>query len=76
MLRGDISREEFSEKLGDVTERCLARYVSGKSHLQECDFKLRGISDGRARQLMVCAAYTWARSEKIDLCDKSVPFKK
>lgn len=36
---------------------------------------LRGISGGRARQLMVCAAYTWARSEKIDLCDKSVPFK-
>jgi hypothetical protein len=196
MLRGDISHEEFSKRLGDVTERCLARYVSGKSHLQEYEFKLiakalsidaqvlaqawasslglrtsgtdavsqmvcrayrrwqqhsriaeqsvpsspspmavirasyadrlprktpplwfgsysrsekrkdtpanrarfarayemlvesvhggrshreigalRGLSGDRARQLMVCAAYTWARSEKIDLCDKSVPFK-
>jgi hypothetical protein len=196
MLRGDISHEEFSKRLGDVTERCLARYVSGKSHLQEYEFKLiakalsidaqvlaqawasslglrtsgtdavsqmvcrayrrwqqhsriaeqsvpsspspmavirasyadrlprktpplwfgsysrsekrkdtpanrarfarayemlvesvhggrshreigalRGLSGERARQLMVCAAYTWARSEKIDLLDKSVPFK-
>ena len=24
---------------------------------------------------MVCAAYTWARRERIDLSDKSVPFK-
>ena len=196
MLRGDISHQEFSNRLGDVTERCLARYVSGKSHLQEHEFKLiakalsisaqvlaqawasslglpfsgtdavsqmigrayrqwqqhsriaehsvpsspspmaviraryadrlprrtpplwfascsrsekrkdtplnrarfarayemlvesvhggrshrdigamRGLSGERVRQLMVCAAYTWARSEKIDLCDKSVPFK-
>ena len=36
---------------------------------------LRGISGERARQLMVCAAYTWARSERIDLSDMSVPFK-
>jgi hypothetical protein len=36
---------------------------------------LRGISGERARQLMVCAAYTWARSERIDLSDKSVRFK-
>jgi hypothetical protein len=38
---------------------------------------LRGISGERARQLMVRAAYTWARSEGIDLLsDKgSVPFK-
>ena len=38
---------------------------------------LRGISGERARQLMVSAAYTWARSEGIDLLsDKgSVPFK-
>jgi hypothetical protein len=36
---------------------------------------LRGISGERARQLMTCAAYTWAMSEGIDLCGKSVPFK-
>jgi hypothetical protein len=36
---------------------------------------LRGISAERARQLMVCAAYTWARRERIDLSDKSVAFK-
>jgi hypothetical protein len=40
MLRGDISHEEFSNRLGDVTERCLARYVAGKTHLQECEFGL------------------------------------
>lgn len=40
MLRGDISHEELSNRLGDVTERCLARYVAGKTHLQECEFRL------------------------------------
>jgi hypothetical protein len=30
MLRGDISHEELSKRLGDVTERYLARYVAGK----------------------------------------------
>jgi excisionase family DNA binding protein len=40
MLRGDLSHEEFSKRLGDVSERCLARYVAGKSHLQENEFKL------------------------------------
>jgi len=196
LLRGDISHEELSERLGDVTERCLARYIAGKSHLTESEFRdvakalsieaqvlarawasslglrassqdavnwmvsrayqrwrlhsrvadrgvpshpspmavirakyadrlpirtpplwfgsysrceeerdtavnrarfarayemlvefvhvglsardigaLRGISGERARQLMVCAAYTWARRERIDLSGKSVPFK-
>lgn len=196
MLRGDISHEELSERLGDVTERCLARYIAGKSHLTESEFRdvakalsidaqvlasawaaslglrasskdtvswmvsrayrrwrqhsrvadrgvpshpspiavirakyasqlprqtpllwfgsysrseaekdtpenrarfarayemlvesvhgglsardigaLRGISGERARQLMVCAAYTWARRERFDLSGKSVPFK-
>jgi hypothetical protein len=194
MLRGDISHEEFSKRLGDRTERCLARYVAGKAHLQESEFKLiskalsidaqtlaqawasslglhvsgtdavsqmvsraycrwgqhsriagvpsspspmviiraryaerlpmktprlwfgahfdnrrrkdtpenrarfarayemlvesvhgcrshrdigalRGISGERARQLMSCAAYTWAASERIDLSGRSVPFK-
>ena len=196
MLRGDISHEELSKRLGDVIERSLARYIAGKSFLSESEFKeiakalsidahllarawaaslglrasdkgavswmvsrayrhwrlhsrvaergvpsrpspmavirakyadrlptktpplwfgsysrsekrkdtpvnrarfarayemlvdsvhgglccrdigaLRGISGERARQLMVCAAYTWARSERIDLSDRSVPFK-
>lgn len=36
----------------------------------------RGISGERARQLMVYAAYTWARSEEIDLSVRAVGFKK
>ena len=48
MLRGDISHEELSKRLGDVTERYLARYVAGKVHLLERDFyqlaKALGIS--------------------------------
>jgi len=196
VLRGDISHEELSKRLGDVIERSLARYIAGKSFLTESEFKaiakalsidahllartwaaslglratdkdavswmvsrahsqwqqfsriadrgvpshpspmavirakyadrlprktpplwfgahfdnrrrkdtpenrarfargyemlvdsvhgglssrdigaLRGISGERARQLMVCAAYTWARSQKIDISGKSVPFK-
>ena len=39
LLRGDISHEELSERLGDVTERCLARYIAGKSHLTESEFR-------------------------------------
>ena len=38
MLRGDISHEQLRQKLGDVTERYLARYVAGKVHLLERDF--------------------------------------
>jgi hypothetical protein len=29
MLRGDISHEEFSKRLGDTSERCLARASHG-----------------------------------------------
>ena len=37
---------------------------------------MHGLSGIRAGQLMRCAAYTWAKSESIDLIyDKSVPFK-
>ena len=39
MRRGDISHGELSERLGDVTERCLARYIAGKSHLTESEFR-------------------------------------
>src|SRR6202046_4883787 len=38
MLRGDISHEQLSKRLGDVTARYLARYVAGKIHLLERDF--------------------------------------
>lgn len=38
MLRGDISYEELSQRLGPEMERCLARYVAGKTHLNEDDF--------------------------------------
>jgi hypothetical protein len=40
ILGGGISHEEFSERLGGITERCLARYVAGKTHLQESEFRL------------------------------------
>jgi len=36
---------------------------------------MHGLSGIRAAQLMRRAAYTWAKSEGIDLFDKSVPFK-
>ena len=39
MLRGDISHEELSGRLGDVTKRCLAWYIAGKSHLTEGEFR-------------------------------------
>ncbi len=39
MLRGDISYKELSARLGEVTERSLARYISGKSFLSEDEFK-------------------------------------
>jgi len=39
MLRCVISNEELSKRLGDVTERCLARYIAGKTHLREDEFE-------------------------------------
>ena len=39
MLRWIISREELSMRLGDATERCLARYIAGKTHLRQDDFE-------------------------------------
>lgn len=39
MLRGDLSHAELSSRLGDVTERCLARYIAGKTFLTEKEFK-------------------------------------
>lgn len=39
MLRCIISHEELSKKLGNVTERCLARYIAGKTHLRQDEFE-------------------------------------
>jgi hypothetical protein len=38
MLRGAVSHQELSRSLGARAEGCLARYVAGKTHLQEKDF--------------------------------------
>ena len=38
MLRGPLSHEELSRRLGDITERYLARYIAGKVPLLERDF--------------------------------------
>src|SRR5882757_2065705 len=59
MLRGDISHEELSERLGDVTERCLARYIAGKSHLTESEF--REIAKALSMDAQVLAS-AWASS--------------
>ena len=39
LLRCAISHEELSARLGDVTERCLARYIAGKTHLRADEFR-------------------------------------
>src|ERR1700677_2452486 len=39
LLRCVISHEELSKRLGNVTERILARYVAGKTHLREEEFE-------------------------------------
>jgi hypothetical protein len=38
MLRAGISHQELSKRMGDRTERCLARYLAGKTHLLESEF--------------------------------------
>lgn len=67
MLRGDISHEELSCRLGDVTERCLARYIAGKCALTESEFK------AIAKALIIDAhsfARTWAASLGLLAPDK------
>ena len=39
MLPCVISHEELSKRLGDVTERCLARYIAGRTHLRQDEFE-------------------------------------
>lgn len=55
--------------------RMLVQFVyDGES--QKTIGAMHGISGERVRQLMVSAAYAWARSAGIDLLgDRSVPFK-
>jgi hypothetical protein len=39
LLRCAIPHEELSKRLGDVTERCVARYIAGKTHLRKDEFE-------------------------------------
>ena len=39
LLRCIISYEELSKRLGDVTERCAERYITGKTHLRKDEFE-------------------------------------
>jgi len=67
LLRCVISHEELSKRLGDVTERCLARYVAGKTHLREDEFgKIAKALTIDARML----AQAWAASLGLRLPDK------
>jgi hypothetical protein len=67
MLRCVISHEELSKQLGDVTERCLARYIAGKTHLREDEFeKIAKVLAIDARIL----AQAWAASLGLRLSDK------
>jgi len=38
-LRDDVSHEELGKKLGNITERRLARYFAGKGSLLEDDLR-------------------------------------
>jgi hypothetical protein len=67
LLRCVISHEELSKRLGDVTERCLARYVAGKTHLREDEFgKIAKALTIDARML----AQAWAASLGLRPLDK------
>jgi hypothetical protein len=67
LLRCVISHEELSKRLGDTTERCLARYIAGKTHLREDEF------EKIAKALTIDArilAQAWAASLGLHLSDK------
>ena len=67
LLRCGISHEELSKRLGDVTERYLARYIAGKTHLREDEFgKIAKALTIDARML----AQAWAASLGLRLPDK------
>jgi hypothetical protein len=67
MLRGDISHLELSQRLGDITERSLARYIAGKSHLTDIEFR------NLAKALMIDAhdlARAWGSSLGLRISGK------
>ena len=69
LLRCAISHKELSERLGDVTERCLARYMAGKTHLRKDEFeKIVGALTIDARIL----AHAWAASLRLRRPNKDV----
>jgi hypothetical protein len=67
MLRGDISHEELSARLGDGTERCLARYIAGKSFLTDDEFK--AIAKALSMEAHSFAG-VWAASLGLPISDK------
>lgn len=67
MLRFVISHEELSKKLGDVTERCLSRYVAGKTHQREDEFEK--IAKARSIDARILSR-AWATSLGLRLSDK------
>jgi len=66
-LRGDISHQELSARLGDCTERCLARYIAGKSFLTESAFK--AIAKALSMEPHSLAG-AWAASLRLAIPDK------
>jgi hypothetical protein len=67
LLRCAISHEELSKRLGDLTERCVARYIAGKTHLRKDEF------EKIAKALTIDAqmlAQAWALSLGVRLPEK------
>ena len=58
MLRWIIPHEELSKRLGDATERCMARYIAGKTHLRQDEFE----KIAKALTIDAMLAQAWALS--------------
>ncbi|WP_263408550.1 helix-turn-helix domain-containing protein [Terriglobus tenax] len=69
MLRGELSHQELSKRLGDIHERCLARYIAGKSHLTERDFNEIAKALGVGSDVL---ARTWASSLGLSVSGDAV----
>jgi len=69
MLRGEISHSQLSERLGDITERALARYVAGKSYLIEKEFRQVAKALGMDAEKL---AYAWAASLRVRISDEDI----
>jgi hypothetical protein len=68
MLRAAISHEDLRNRLGDVTERSLGRYIAGKSHLTETEFG--AIAKALKIDSLVLAS-AWAASLGLHLSGKN-----